>query len=89
MPHFPVVREVEGGLFWTYTPFAVIELSVIEALVAANLKSVDLVGDVVRLVSARRTNYFRLDAPVVDIGDSAFAAGLLSCSGFRENRAGA
>ena len=76
-PHGAVVREVEGGPFWTYAPFAVLELSVIKALVAANLKSVDLVGDVVRLVPARHTNYFRLDAPVVDIGEAAFAAGLL------------
>lgn len=76
-PHGPVVREVEGGPFWTYAPFAVLEMSVIKALIAANLKSVDLVGDVVRLVSPMRTNFFRLDAPVVDIGEGAFAAGLL------------
>lgn len=72
-----VSRASTGGPFWTYAPFAVLSRSTVERLRRRSWRRLDLVSDVVEAVDEAEVAVFPLDAPVVDIGEGAFAAGLL------------
>lgn len=72
-----VSRSSTGGSFWTYAPFAVLSRSTVELLRGRSWRQLDLVCDVVGAIGEAEVVVFPLDAPVVDIGEGAFAAGLL------------
>jgi NDP-sugar pyrophosphorylase family protein len=79
----PVGREESAGSYWTYAPFAVISPSLIKDVrrrTAANSPaSFDLIEDLVmNFAVGSRMHILGLDAPVIDIGEGAFAKGLLA-----------
>lgn len=78
----PVAHAPGPGNFWTYAPIAVMETALINTmrreLAERRPSSFDLVNDIVQFVAPEHANLMKLDAPIIDVGEGVFAAGLLA-----------